>query len=388
MNKSKQRLFEMMAKLNPSFKHSYLLVEGDSMLGESVHRTMYRDILKLFQENDLRTTRFITIGYANAVDIKKRIFPTDSNEGYARELIENAKKFSLSDVEVQLISDFINSEDWTKTRSGEILYKSGVKKNTPKPYFDINPKYLKIVRFARYQFNFQDREKLAGNFADRRKGEIELRKKYGFGRDEETYPEDDWRRKLNRYNELKYKGLKDYPVVAQRDINKGSSYTQPMGDFPIFGDVDKEGNPRIDPKTNYQRMALKQNISTGMIPIKPDYFFIDEDGNLISVSERFVRFFERYLSEPKESAIEELNDEEKEFVGELNDLLGRHYVTQFLIDRLAFISATPLDAKTGEKKPIYFYNDDLDILENFKIDINQLKQHINKYIKDSFDEAE
>ncbi|HPC09654.1 MAG TPA: hypothetical protein PLN85_01115 [archaeon] len=380
-NNNKQRLFEIMGKLDPTFKNIFLLNEG-----KSPERVVYRDLFKVFMENDFSIRRLIGIGYANTVEINKKIYPTDKNEEYARKLIERGKDYGLSDVEVQLISDFINSDDWVKTKSGEILYKSGAKKNTPKPYFDINPKYLKIVRFARYQFNFQDREELAKNFSGQTDQIVKLRQKYGFGKGEENYPEDDWRRKLNRFKRPKYHGLGIYPDITGSP--SGSKYKEPLGNLPFFGAVDDKGNREIDPKTGRQKYVMRQNISTGFKNKSKDYFFVEEDGNMIKVHENFVNFFRYYLGDPSDKSIEKMDDEEAKFVEEMKEITGKYFSTQFFPEKLAFITATPTDAKTGEKKPLYFYNDNLDILEDFKININQLKEYIAKYIKISIEEDE
>lgn len=339
------------------------------MLNES-ERVTYTDLLKMFQENNFKTNSFVTIGYVNSVDIPKRVFPSDANESYVRELIKSAEQNNLSQLEIDILEEIISSELWNKTKSGEILLKN----KKPKRYFELDPKYSAIIEFKRFQFGWMDRQALAKNFSKMKDSEMELRKKYGFGGEETDYPEDDWRRKP------KYKGVGLQTKTAEKDINKGSSYKDALGDFPLYGDLELDGSVRIDPRTNYQRMALRQNISSNMKSLNSDYFFIDSDGNLHQVTSKFVRFFSNLIKEKRESIAEELADDEREFVKQLKELTTKYISTQFLSDRIAYLTATVVDDKTNEKKPIYFYNLNLDVLQDFAINKEQLSKHINRYI--------
>lgn len=380
-NDNRQRLFELMRKIDPSFNIKKVLTEGFVGTLNEGERVMYNNLLQLFQENNLATAKYIAIGYVNAVAVTKRAYPTDSNEAYANKLIQTAEEIGLTDLEVSLLKEFISSDLWTKTKSGQILLKG---KKDPKTHFDIDSKFSSIIQFNRYVLNYQDRAALAKNFQDQKDAEMNLRRKYGFGQPEDQYPDDDWRRKLNKLGKPKYRGTGIEPLIHPDDVNKGSTYKDKLGDFPLQGDVDKEGNPRIDPVTGYQRMSLRQNIATNMLRDTTQYFLVDEQGNLNKVSYRFVNFFTKYLKKPEGEGAEELQGDEKEFVAELETILSRYKPMTFLSDRLAYMTATVEDDKTKEKKPVYFYNDKLDILEAFPVNIQQLQNYINQYLKDSF----
>ena len=334
-------------------------------------RAVYTNLLQMFQENNLRPGSFIALGYVKGVEIPKRVFPTNANEEYANKLINAADEYGLSDMEVNILKEMITSEIWGKTKAGEIQLK---KKKAPKTYFELDNKLSGIIQFNRYVLNYMDRASLAKNFKKQTDSEIELRRKYGFGRDDYEYPEDDWRQKYGGTGAMK---------VTNRG---GSTYKDKPGNIPVYGDLDKEGNPRINPKTGFQRMTLKQNISSNLKRLDTDYFLVDEDGNLNQISYKFVNFFTKYVKQVRDS-VKELQDEEKQFVEELKNIENQYFSTQFISDRIAYITATVEDDKTKEKKPIYFYNDNLDVLEEFPVNIQQLQNHINQYMKDSFKTA-
>ena len=347
-------------------------------------RAAYTNLLQMFQENNLRPGSFIALGYVNAVEIPKRIFPTNANEEYANKLINAADEFGLSELEIKLLKEFISDEIWQKTKAGEIQLKS---KKAPKTYFEWDNRFAGIIQFNRYVLNYMDRQSLAKNFQKQRDSEIELRRKYGFGKDDDQYPEDDWRRKVGSTGRPKYRGVGIEPAIDPRDANKGSTYKDKFGDIPVYGDIDKEGNPRINPQTGYQRMTLRQNISSNLKRLNTDYFLVDEEGNLNPISYKFVNFFKKYVKQVRDGVVDELQDEEKQFVEELKNIESQYFSTQFISDRIAYITATVEDDKTKEKKPIYFYNDKLDVLEQFPVNTQQLQNHINQYMKDSFKTA-
>jgi hypothetical protein len=374
---NKERLFEMMGRLDPSFKRR--LVENH-ILSLNEERTVYTNMLQMFQENNLRPGSFVAIGYVNSVEIPKRIFPTERNEQYARDLIAAADEHGLNDYEINLLHEFIGNELWAKTKAGEIIVKG---KKHAKQYFDRNVD-VPIVTFDRFILNFMDKKGLGKNFADQSQGIEDKRRQYGFGKEEDQYPEDDWRRRAGaRGREFAYGGLGIKPVVDPRDVNKGSTYKQHMGDFPLYGDIDKEGNPRMDDKTGLQRVALRQNISTNLIKKDTDYFLVDGEGNLKPLSYKFINFVSKYVKQAK-SELDDLRDDEKEYIAAVKDIEGKYATMQFITNKTAFITATVEDDKTKEPKPVYFYNEDIDIFQEFPINKQQLVDHVGKYMKDSF----
>ena len=234
-----------------------------------------------------------------------------------------------------------------------------------------------------------DKESLSKSFDDSRKSEIELRRKYGFGKSEEEYPENDWRNKMTSNSRKKYRGTTLDPQIDPRDANKGSSYLEDMGDFPIYGDV-KDKKPRIDPILGVQKLALKQNISSTLKEHNTENFIIDNDGNIIPTSESFIKFvsgnFKKLVDDSSRDVEMELEKDEKEFARELDSIINKFKVKQFITHKIAYMTATVIDDKTKEKKPIYFINNQIHKLDG-TVDMNptQARDIINKYLKDKLE---
>jgi hypothetical protein len=354
---------------------------NESMLFEAESRLVYNDMLKMFQENDFKNGMFASLGYFNQVVMPKEIYPNEQNEMTAMELINAAQKNGLNDIEVKLIKELIGSGDWKDVKSGIVL----TAKKQPKKFFKLSSDFPAIFKFERYIFNYMDHISLAKNFDDSRKSEIEVRRKYGFGKPKEEYPKKNWREKETSTGRLKYRGITLDPQIDPRDVNKGSSYKEKLGDFPLFGDVDMNRNRRIDPDLNMQRVAFKQNINANLR--KGDYFYylIESDGTMHQVTERFVEFFSGELKEvgSSKNIIDELEEDEAEFEKEVKAITNKYHVKQFLTHHIAFMSATVYDAKTKESKPIYYINDKLNKYLKVNINTSQLNDLINKYLKDS-----
>jgi hypothetical protein len=291
----------MKKTLKESFISNFQRLNGillnEDLLFENTNRIIYNDISKMFMENNLKNGMFVNLGYLNAVDIPKRVFPTEQNELAAKQIINDAENNNLTPKDIELIKSIIENEIWNKTKQGEILNT----KKQPKKYFDLPNELSSILQFNRYNFNWMDMNSLSKNYDTQRNSEIEIRKKYGFGKEENEYPENDWRKKLSSTGRPKYRNTHLDPSIDKQDSNRGSSYKEKIGDFPIYGDVDMDGNTRIDPKLNQQRMALRQNISSALKRPETLYFYVDPNGNLNNVSENFVDFISNKIKELKQS---------------------------------------------------------------------------------------
>jgi hypothetical protein len=338
----------------------------------------------MFLKNNFRRGTFVTLGYMDCVDMPKRIYPTADARKRAEEYIK--QQTDLSDFELKSITRIIGDPNYKGIESGTLLNT----KKEPRKYFDLSEQFPKVVWFKRYTFNFMDKESLKNNFETSRDAEYNLRKKYGFGKSEEEYPETDWRRKMGYQGRKKYRGLALHPEVDPRDVNKGSSYKGKFldGNFPLYGDVDMDGNERTDPKLGYQKVALRQNISSSLKKHNTEYFILDNDGNLTPVNEKFINFISGNFKEAKsdENVAKEIEKEENDFATELDMIKNKYDVKQYITNQIAYMTATVIDDKTKEKKPIYFINNDINKLDGtVNMNPTQVRELINKYLKDKLE---
>lgn len=355
---------------------------NESLLIENTSRLVYNDIAKMFTENNIKTGTFITLGYLNEVDMPKRIYPTEQGRIAAEEFIK--KETGLSEIEIKAIRNIIDSSEYTGITSGKLLNS----KKQPRVFFDLSEPFPTVIEFRRYTFNFMDKKSLAKNFEKSREAETELRKKYGFGKPEDEYSEDDWRKKLTSTGRMKYRGTTLDPQIDPRDNNKGSSYKQELGDFPLYGDIDMDGNPRRDPKLGVQKVALRQNINSNLKTYDAEYFIIDNEGNITPISKSFLNFISGNFKQVKSSnnIIDELKEDEAQFVKELESLSSKYFITQFISNKIAYMTATVIDDKSNTKKPIYFINNEISKLDgDVNMNPTQARSLIDKYLKDKLE---
>lgn len=369
---TKERLFEVMDRLDSSFKTN-LNESGET------ERTAYTNLMRLFQENNMQSAKFIGLGYFMAKEIKKRIFPTEENEAYARNLIQNSEKYNISQHEIDVLKKYIESDVWGQTKRGERIKKS---KKEPYAYYDREDNWS-IIQLTRYTIKYMSPKDLGKSYADMSDKEIELRRKYGFGKE---YPEDDWRWKKGSRGGYTYGGAGERPIAGKG----GTSYVEKMGDFPLYGDVDMEGKSRIDPETGYQPMALRQNIAEHVAIMDSQYFLVDEDGKPYPVTYKFANFFLKEILKQTtkgETLVKELEREEEEFANELKKIKSLYVSKQFLDNNIAYLTATVIDDNTKEKKPIYFINNRIDIgTKKLRVNVNRekLKPYILQHLKESY----
>jgi hypothetical protein len=290
----------------------------------------------------------------------------------------------LSEIEIKAIRNIIDSSEYTGITSGKLLNS----KKQPRVFFDLSEPFPTVIEFRRYTFNFMDKKSLAKNFEKSREAETELRKKYGFGKPEDEYSEDDWRKKLTSTGRMKYRGTTLDPQIDPRDNNKGSSYKQELGDFPLYGDIDMDGNPRRDPKLGVQKVALRQNINSNLKTYDAEYFIIDNEGNITPISKSFLNFISGNFKQVKSSnnIIDELKEDEAQFVKELESLSSKYFITQFISNKIAYMTATVIDDKSNTKKPIYFINNEISKLDgDVNMNPTQARSLIDKYLKDKLE---
>lgn len=199
-----------------------------------------------------------------------------------------------------------------------------------------------IIKIGRYNINWRDKAANAKDWERRANQELEIRRKYGFGRDEADYPEDDWHRKPS------YGGV---GVRRQISGNRGISRYQDQGDHDtLYTHIDNNG-----------KIAIRQQLAQSK-GNKSVWYFVDENGMMSEMPNDFIYFLMNAYKAIKTSEgsvnLAELAQEEKDFIAELKAYNERQNkeIKTLLLDRMLYMVATAVDLQ-GQHVPVAYIND-------------------------------
>lgn len=289
-----------------------------------------------FNTIDIKKGFWVSLGYIQEYPLSK-IYPElnkdEFNQGFSN-LEQNSRFYGK-------MKNFINSPEFTNP--------SGRKYGGFKSMANVD--FSSVLLTASYTFNWGNVSSLAKHFEKYRKGELDIRRKYGFGKPEDEYTMDDWRRKPE------YKGLGLYPISTPMKNDDGSDRHYPYtnlanGDINLYNDNDVYGNNRLSKRKNgdeYQKQALKFGLADVSKQWKT-YYIIDKQGEIDAVSNNLANLFSKPKGISKKFKVDTLQGEEKEFANEMNSFLYiRDRATkEWIIDNIAYIVGTGYDRTTGE----------------------------------------
>jgi hypothetical protein len=197
-----------------------------------------------------------------------------------------------------------------------------------------------IIKLGRYKFNWRNQVKNAEYWEKNNNDVIELRRKYGFGKDEDSYSETDWRRKPV------------YGGVGLRKVLKsgtqGVSKYQPGMHDTLY--TSKDG-----------KMALRQQLARENND-RSVWFFVDEFGKMTEIPKDVIYFLMHSFSKIKNNKgtvdLQAMDEDERNFKAELAALdMKTHKATKtMLLDSVLYIAGTTT-GKNGEKISIAYVND-------------------------------
>lgn len=209
----------------------------------------------------------------------------------------------------------------------------------------------KIVCMSTFNFNWRDDKSLAKSYERDDEREIEIRRKHGFGANddygfdeiENYYDENDWHRKP-QYNGLHSRQVKD------AEEKRNSAYRKNLGQG-IYANNDDDS-----------KLALRAHLTPGQY-FKKTYYMVDRDGNLIELSDAEMEFLNKIGKGPGRATssngkydIENATEEEKAFIEEITkfEKSQRGSVT-YLFDNILYMVGTSY--KDGESTPFLWLND-------------------------------
>jgi hypothetical protein len=343
------------------------------------NRVAYNDIIQLMMKQDFQRTLFYSIGYINSVKLPAKFYPTDINTQKIQSYVNSPE--AQGDPWAKKLGDFASSSHWSNVKSGQVLNKQ----KKPIHYIETNATEFKsMISFAHYVLNWQNSAALGQSFKDQDDKEQELRRKHGFGKPEDEYPENDWRRAKDDKGEYYHGGTGARRIVKQAYVNNGSSYKEKFmdTDLPIYGDVDMGGDTRVDDKLQSQRWSLRQNSAPNLRKPKMDYYMVDGEGHIspIGKSLRFLITNDMKQVRAKNTVERELAEDEAAFVAELKQFNAQYASTRhtFILNQVAYIVATVKGANGSEA--MYYVNPNVQVLEDTQVNAGELSALVNKHL--------
>ena len=224
-----------------------------------------------------------------------------------------------------------------------------------------------ILMVSRHIVNWKDRDSFVKFYKDRGDEEVKVRAKHGFGYADDTYDENDWRRKST------YKGTGIHPVSKG-----GGNIYRPIGNTSFYGvpytakeadEYNKKNNLKVgDPGYKKEgdfmdRWAIRQisnPAATAATQIKPIWLFIDADGIITELDSELIAWLQYAYKSPRpKKEVAEMSQEEKDFVNDLHSIKNydRHELTM-IMDNTLYITGTAVDKVTKDKTSFTWTNYD------------------------------
>lgn len=330
------------------------------LLLESDPRTIGSNPLDFLGMNYIPNGSFVSIGYIKDDEIKfgpttkKRITP--ENDERLTEWIESLEPSKFRDA---LIA-FQNSKKYQDALAG-------IKKTAP---FDFNGGDCHIIKINRFIMNWRNGESLGKWYKRRSDLEDKVRAKHGFGRFDDEYAEDDWRRKYGGTGikrEIKAKG------------RQGNRYGQEIMNTGFYSNLD---NP------NKISIRLIENPKAYKTAV---WLFIDEDGNVEELNNELMGFlaFSYKAEKVKEvaDAIIEINADEQAFLDDLHNIPNWDKEERtMLLDKILYFTGTTFD-EFKNKEPFTWLNKDV-IVNTFPYLSKEIDNIITRFVKVSAQEVD
>lgn len=325
-----------------------VIVESERHIG--------KDPFQFLSTNIIPNGSFVSIGYFNDHEIsfgpRTRKYNIKNNDEKLTEYIDNLPDGKFKDALV----NFQNSPKYIAAME------SG--KSAP---FNIEGD-VHIIKISRFIVNWKNNSAFASFYGNRRDAEQAVRVKHGFGNDEDSYAEDDWRHKYKGVGSMPLSGAKGKqgnPYRSMADSGLGDSGFYSHAENPSKISIRQVGNPKAS-------MA------------KPIWLFVDADGKVSYLDNGLMAWLQyAYKQNKVKEEIQEISQEEKDFLADLQAIKNydKKEIT-LLLDNILYMTGTSVTSD-GKKDPFIWLNDDI-IKQTYPyIDETELNKIIDKCVKKS-----
>ena len=294
-------------------------------------RRLSHDPMEFFAMNKIKNGWTVAVGYL--------MTPTETKLTYG----PSTKKYNIAQNDAQLAAliEKYKGTPWA-AKLDEIRqspkYQAAMISGKSAP-FDLGG--CNIIKIGRYNFNWRDKEANARDWERRGNMELDIRRRYGFGKDESEYAENDWRRNP------KYGGL-----GVRRVISSGKQgIAKYQGDHDtLYTHIDNNGKIAIR-----QQLAQRNGDQS-------KWYFIDEAGIMTEMPKEAIYFLRDAYKHVKTSDgvadLEKMEEDERNFKREIKELRdkNKHEIKQLLMERIIYMVATTVNNQ-GEHEPVAYVND-------------------------------
>lgn len=245
-----------------------------------------------------------------------------------------------------------------------------------------------ILKITNYVFNWGNAESLSNAREKHRLAIADLRRKYGFGEDETSYADDDWRRKIDEKGNSVYGGLgANMQSKGSRKNPDGSYVVQPYHqllhpDISLYGDTDTYGKPRFG-ANGAQKRAIKM-VLANVNKQWSDYCFVDSNGEIDAVSDSLANLISKAKLPANllKTITPQMSQDEKDYITAIAELEKNQYRSEktWLEDNILYIVGTGKNRITGEKTPFRWVNANVNI-DKINVNPTELEQIVNSEIQ-------
>lgn len=323
-------------------------------------RKLGKDPLEFLVKNVIPNNLFVSIGYfhdsALGYGPKTRKKVTKENDEKLRGYI-NGEELINSPRFRKRLQAFTDSDKYQQVLSGE-------RNSAP---MDIEGD-VHIIKISRTVIRWMQNSRFLSQYWKWAQEEQDIRSRHGFGNSPEMYDESDWRRKPD------YRGIDIVPAKTERaekyKQNSDRRYNKSVGQSGLFT---TEDNPN--------KYAIRQFTDLSLTE-RPEWYFIDEDGEAERLNNNLLRFLNTAYSQHKvKEAIQEISDDEKAFLADIKKLQEKSkQECAYYLENVLYITGTSLTPH-GDKEPFTWVNTDM-IYEKYPwLDRKFINSIIERYIE-------
>ena len=240
------------------------------------------------------------------------------------------------------------------------------------------PHFAGVIKITNYVFNWGGANDWKSFRSAYHKSVEDTRTKFGFGKQDSDYPQNDWHR-----NPM-YHG-----IGAQPDFNGGDRNSYAMALDPknsLYGFSDGNNMPVYSTRPNgtqYQKTAFRfglKNIDKQWAR----YCLVDNHGEIDDIDKSLGPILGKIpggFTDLRKKITAQMSQDEQDFINAISEIESNHELAKktWLVDNIAYIVAGELNPKTGMRRYVRWINPDI-VIDKFPVNPQELQDVVDKEI--------